>query len=64
MKAIEPGQDRKIAALRFPFHVHIFCLEEHMKEEFLNKAIEYAKKAYEINEVPVGAVIVKDNEIV
>lgn len=32
--------------------------------DFMNKAIELAKKAREIGEVPVGAVIVKDNRIV
>ncbi|MBQ6497846.1 MAG: nucleoside deaminase [Bacilli bacterium] len=35
-----------------------------MKKEFLDKAIYYAKKAYDIDEVPIGAVIVKDNEII
>ena len=35
-----------------------------MKKEFLNKAIEYANKAYKIDEVPVGAIIVKDNKII
>ena len=35
-----------------------------MKKEFLDLAIKYAHKAYRMNEVPVGAVIVKDNEII
>ena len=35
-----------------------------MKKEFLDLAIKYAYKAYRIKEVPVGAVIVKDNEII
>ena len=35
-----------------------------MKKEFMSKAIEQAKKAYEAGEVPVGAVIVKDGEII
>lgn len=35
-----------------------------MKTNFLTRAIEEAKKAKELNEVPVGAVIVKDNEII
>lgn len=30
---------------------------------FMKKALSYAKKAYKLGEVPVGAVIVKDNEI-
>lgn len=35
-----------------------------MEDLFLGKAIEEAKKAKEIDEVPVGAVIVKNNEII
>lgn len=34
-----------------------------MNEFFMKIAIEEAKKAYDINEIPVGAVIVKDNKI-
>ena len=32
-------------------------------EYFMRCAIEQAKKAYAIDEVPIGAVVVKDNEI-
>ena len=35
-----------------------------MNKEFLDKAIYYANKAYEIDEVPIGAVVVKDNKII
>ena len=35
-----------------------------MKEEFMNLAFFYAEKAYELDEVPIGAVIVKDDKIV
>lgn len=35
-----------------------------MKKFFLEKAIEEAKKAIALDEVPVGAVIVKNNEII
>lgn len=35
-----------------------------MKKFFLEKAIEEAKKAITLDEVPVGAVIVKNNEII
>lgn len=35
-----------------------------MKKLFLEKAIEEAKKAITLDEVPVGAVIVKNNEII
>lgn len=31
---------------------------------FMQKALEQAKIAYDLNEVPVGAVIVKDNDII
>ena len=31
---------------------------------FMRKALEQAGKAYKINEVPVGAVIVKDGKII
>lgn len=33
-------------------------------EKFMYLAIEQAKKAYEIDEVPIGAVVIKDGEIV
>ncbi len=32
--------------------------------DFMNRALELAQKAYDIGEVPVGAVIVKDNKII
>jgi len=35
-----------------------------MDEAFMREALKEAHKAYEINEVPIGAVIVKDGEIV
>lgn len=35
-----------------------------MKKLFLEKAIEEAKKAITLDEVPVGAIIVKNNEII
>ncbi len=35
-----------------------------MKEEFMKQALKEAKKAYKKAEVPVGAVIVKDGEII
>lgn len=33
-------------------------------EKFMLAALEQAKKAYEINEVPIGAVVVRNDEIV
>ena len=35
-----------------------------IKEKYMNKALEQAKKAYNKLEVPVGAVIVKDGKII
>lgn len=34
------------------------------EEKFMKKAIDLAKKAYESDEVPVGAVIVKDGKVI
>ena len=62
MKVIEPGQNWKIAALRSSFHVH-FLFGGKMKVEFLRLALEQARKAYDNDEIPVGAVIVKNGEV-
>ena len=35
-----------------------------MNREFLDLAFKYAEKAYKCDEVPIGAVIVKDNEVI
>ena len=35
-----------------------------MEEKFMKEALKEAKKAYEKMEVPIGAVIVKDNKII
>lgn len=35
-----------------------------MKEKFMKEALKEAKKAYDKNEVPVGAIIVLDNKII
>lgn len=35
-----------------------------MENKFMNVAIEMAKKAYKKNEVPIGAIIVKNNKII
>ena len=34
------------------------------KEKFMNEALKEAKKAYKKEEIPVGAIIVKDGEII
>ena len=43
MKVVEPGQNRKIAALRFNFHVH-FLFGGNMKKEYFDKVWEYIHK--------------------
>ncbi len=35
-----------------------------MNEKFMKLAFEYAEMAFKLDEVPVGAVIVKDNEVI
>lgn len=35
-----------------------------MEEKFMKEALKEAKKAYKIGEIPIGAVVVKDNEII
>ncbi len=34
-----------------------------MKDKYINSALDEAKKAFNLNEVPVGAVIVRNNEM-
>ena len=58
---IEPGQNRKIAALRSSVRVHFFyggCMND-----FMNLAVKQALIAASNDEVPIGAVIVRNNEI-
>ena len=35
-----------------------------MNQKFLDLAFKYAKKAYNLGEIPIGAVIVKDNKVI
>ena len=35
-----------------------------MKKEFVDRIIQLSKKAYDNDEIPVGAVVVKDNKII
>ncbi len=39
-------------------------MDREIDEKFMKKAIEQAKNAYYLDEVPVGCVIVKDNKII
>ena len=66
MNMLETGQDWKIAALTNFIHVHyLFWSEKYMYDEkYMIMAIAEAKKALKLDEVPVGAVIVKDGIVV
>lgn len=59
----EPGQGRNTAALRRSGHVRWFLYMENF-EKYMLEAIKEAKKASKIDEVPVGAIIVKDGKII
>ena len=68
---MELGQDRKVAALTFYIYVHFFYAilyyeGDYMDRDYfyMNLALEDAKKAYLEGEIPVGAVIVKENEVI
>ena len=61
----EPGQDWKIAALTFNIYVHFFHGDfMNNDEKFMKIALLEAKKAYLKDEIPVGAVIVKNGKII
>ena len=60
----EPGQGRNTAALRGPSHVRWFIVAMKNDEYFMKKALECALEAADMDEVPVGAVIVKNNKII
>lgn len=64
---MESGQDWKIAALTFNIYVHFFWFVGdiiNIDEKFMKIALREALRAYENNEIPVGAVIVKNNKII
>ena len=60
---LETSQDRKIAALTTSYCVHFLC-GDNMKFEFMKKCVDLAMCAYDNDEVPVGAVVIKNNEII
>lgn len=59
----ELGQSRKTAAIRTSKCVCFFCIGDSM-DKFMIETLKEAKKAYKKNEVPIGAIIVKDNKII
>lgn len=67
IKVIEIGQDWKIAAIRSNFYVHFFyfigrCFMNN--KLFFDVAFKEAEKAFNILEVPIGAVIVQNGKII
>ena len=63
MNICEPGQDRNVAALSIVFMCDGFLKNMEIDEKYMFLALEEAKKATLEDEVPVGAVIVKNNTI-
>ena len=60
----EPGQNRKIAALRTSNCV-CFFIGGNMDDNFyMKEAIKEAEKAYQNGDVPVGAIIVEKDKII
>lgn len=65
MELLESGQDRKIAALTILFPCALFCyIGVVMDSKFMKMAFSEAKKAFDLGEIPVGAIIVKDNKVI
>ena len=64
---METGQDWKIAALTFYVYVHFFYVlirrYYFMVDKYMLLALEQAKLALDNGEVPIGAVIVKNDEV-
>jgi len=68
---LEPGQDWKIAALTTSYPcAHFFYVSREtelffmdLSQKYMKLALKEAKKAFQKDEVPVGAVIVKGNQV-
>ena len=60
----EPGQDRNGAALRRSGHVRWFYIMENIDEKFMLLALKEAEISANFDEVPVGAIIVKDGKVI
>lgn len=61
---LETGQDWKIAALIVNFYVHFYFGVMFMNYEYMKLAILEAEKAMELDEVPVGCVIVQNDRVI
>lgn len=64
MAYYEPGQDRNVAALNRSGHVRWFNFMKNIDEKFMQAALKEAEKSANFDEVPVGAVIVKDGKVI
>ena len=60
----EPGQDRNVAALNILVMCDGFLIMKTREEKFMLAALKEAQKAAEIDEVPIGCVIVKDDRVI
>ena len=64
---MELGQDGNIAALTFPIYVHFYFVKKwrlyYMNEKFMKEALIEARKSLDLDEVPVGAIIVNNGKI-
>ena len=60
----EPGQDRNGAALNRSGHVRWFYTMYTLDEKFMLLALKEAEKSAIFDEVPVGAIIVKDSKVI
>ena len=62
---IERSPPKREGAGSIPARHTIFLGESMLeKEKFMKEALKQAKKAYEKGEIPVGAIIVKNNKII
>lgn len=61
---IQLGQDRKIAATSTSACVYHFLIGKNMNLEYMKLAIEQAKIAESMDEVPIGCIIVSNGEII
>ena len=66
MANYEPGQDRNVAALNILLMCDGFLIMKKLtrEEKFMKLALKEARKASLIDEVPIGCVIVKDDEVI
>ena len=63
MNVCEPGQDRNVAALSIVFMCDGLLIMERY-EKYMKEALKEAELAFLEDEVPIGCVIVKDDQII